>query len=100
MYNRIEAIERLAVRLESVFMADVTSSDMSLLLVTPLTVFDGTRMIEECESGKNSTPRGQEKVVGITEVGIEKSTGRRGEPRHTEVLLKAKVVLEKDLADL
>jgi hypothetical protein len=100
VYGRIETIDRLAVRLESVFMVDITSSDMRLLFETPSTDFDHTRMTDEFESGGGSTPKGQDKVVVTTEVGVEKSVGRRGEPHHTQVLLKAKVVLEKDLVDL
>lgn len=100
VYNRIEIIDRLAVRLESVFMVDITSSDMYLLSETPCAVFDGTRMVEEFEPDENSTPSEQGKVVGTTEVGVEKSVGRRGERQRTQVLLKTRVVLEKDLADL
>jgi hypothetical protein len=100
VYSRIETIERLAVRLESVFMVDITSSDMRLIYGTPSTEFDHTRMANEFESDGDSTPKGQDKVVVTTEVGVEKSVGRRGQPPHTQVLSKAKVVLEKDLVDL
>ena len=99
--SRIQTIERLAVRLESVFTADVTSSDMCLLFELPSTLFDDTRMTKEYEPHEGSTPKGQEKVVGTTEVGVEKCVhGRRGERPRTGVLLKTKVVLEKDLAGL
>ena len=82
-------------------MVDITSSDMYLLSEDPRTVFDETRMTEECESDKASTPRGQDMVAGTTEVGIYKTVcGRGGEARRPEVLLKAKVVLEKDLINV
>lgn len=97
VYSRIEAIDRLAVRLETVFMVDISSSDMCLLFENSCTTFDGTRMTKEYESDENS---GQDTVAGTTEVGVEKSIGRRGEPPLTQVLLKTKVVLEKDLAEL
>jgi hypothetical protein len=100
VYSRIETIDRLAVDLESVFMVDITSSDMRLLYESPSTDFDHTRMTDEFESDGSSTPKGQDKVVVTTEVGVEKSVGRRGQPPHTQVLSKTKVVLEKDLVDL
>ena len=82
-------------------MADITSSDMCLLFETPRTDFDDTRMEREYESGEAFIPGRQNKVAGTTEVGVERSVyGARGEGRRTEVLLKAKVVLEKDLANL
>lgn len=81
-------------------MVDITSSDMCLLCETSCAMFDGTRMSEEYESGGDSAPSGQDKVVATTEVGVEKSVRMRGEPQHTQVLLKTKVVLEKDLVDL
>ena len=84
-------------------MVDVTSSDMRLLFEAPSTSFDDKRMSKECDS--DSAPRGQvTKVAGTTEVGVEKTVyekrgeGRPGESRCTTVLLKAKVVLEKDIA--
>ena len=100
-FNGTETINRLAARLESLFMADITSSDIRLLFETPRTDFDDRRMARECESGEAPILERQNKVAGTTEVGVEKSVcGARGEGRRTEVLLKAKVVLEKDLADL
>ena len=83
-------------------MVDITSSDMRLLFGTPSTSFDDKRMSKECD--KDSTPGGQDiKVAGTTEVGVEKTVyERRGERRPcggrcTTILLKAKVVLEKDI---
>ena len=86
-------------------MVEITSSDMRLLFEAPCTTFDEKEMSKECD--KDSTLEGQVmKVVGTTEVGVEKTVyekrdeGRPGEGRCTAVLLKAKVVLEKDVADL
>ena len=84
-------------------MVDITSSDMRLLFEAPSTSFDDKRMSKECD--EESTPGGQVmKVAGTTEVGVEKTVyerrgeGRPGEGRCTTVLLKAKVVLEEDVA--
>jgi hypothetical protein len=91
-------ITQLALRLESAFAVDITSSDMSLLHEAPCTRFDDTRMTREYEPAKGSTTKGLDKVVGTTEVGVEKCVhGRRGERKRTEILLKPKVVLEEDL---
>jgi hypothetical protein len=99
--NGIETINRLVLRLESAFAVGVAHSDMRLLFESPRTVFDDMRMIKELESDEVSTYWRQDKVAGTTEVGVEKSgCGLRGEGRRTEILLKAKVVLEKDFADL
>ena len=96
----IESIIRLALRLESVFLVDVSSSDMSLLFEIPGAIFDGTRMADEFAS--NSTPvspGGRDRIAGVTELGVGKSVrGGPGEAQHTEILLKTKVVLEKDVA--
>ncbi|KAF9783739.1 hypothetical protein BJ322DRAFT_1021543 [Thelephora terrestris] len=98
-FNRMETIDRLAQRLESVFMMDVASSDMYLIFQTPRTAFDDMRMTKEFESTR-SPPQREEKVAGTTEVGVGKSVGGRGvDDLRIEVLLKAKVVLEHDLAD-
>jgi hypothetical protein len=92
----IETIDRLVLRLESAFI----SSDMSLLFETPRTVFDKTRMTNECGSDEASTPERRDRVAGTTEVGVGKGVcGKPGESRRVEVLLKAKVVLEKDVTD-
>ena len=82
-------------------MVDIANSDTWLLFEGPRTIFDGTRMAREFESDEPSARWRQDKVAGTTEVGVEKSVcGLQGEGRRTEILLKAKVVLEKDLADL
>ena len=90
---------RIAQRLETTFMVDVTSSDMSLLVVEDLdTVFDAARMTDEFGSDGPSVPKKQDRVAGTTEVGVTKSVcGRPGENRRGEILLKPKVVLEKDV---
>ncbi|KAF9783737.1 hypothetical protein BJ322DRAFT_1066836 [Thelephora terrestris] len=98
--NGITTIANLALRLESVFMEDIMSCDMYLLCEHPCAEFDDTIMIREVESDKTPTPKGRGKVAGTTEVGVEKSVclGRGRDP-HTQVLLKTKVVLEKDLVE-
>ena len=76
-------------------MVEVTSSDMSVLFEAPDTEFDGARMIDEFESGR------RDKVAGVTEMGVKKSVcGRPGEGRRVEILLKTKVVLERDVLGL
>ena len=97
----IETIDRLAMRLELAFMVEVASSDMSLVFEIPHTTFDNTRMVNEFGSNNGFTPGGRDKVAGTTEVGVGKSVGGgRGEGRHKEILLKAKVVLEKEVEEL
>jgi len=94
----IESIIRLTERLEFVFMVEVTSSDISLLSETPGTLFDGARMVNEFASDDTpATPGGQDRIAGTTEVGVGKSTSGPGEDRQAEILLKTKVVLEKDV---
>lgn len=77
-------------------MVDIASCDMSLLYVHPRTEFNDARMSTEFESNRSATRR-QGKVAGVTEVGVEKRVGKRGEGLRTKVLLKAKVILERDL---
>ena len=89
---------RTVQRLKAAFMVDVTSSDMALLFEIPDTVFDEARMADEFESDGDSEGGGQDRIAGMTEVGVEKSTcGKPGEARRVEILLKTKVVLEKDI---
>ena len=76
---------------------EVTSSDMSLLFEAPGTVFDDAKMTDDSGSGDVSVPGRHDKIAGTTEVGVEKSICRAGESRRTEILLKTKVVLEKDV---
>jgi len=96
----IESIIRLVQRLEFVFMVEVTSSDMALLSETPGTLFDNARMTNEFGSDDTSTSSGgQDRIAGTTEVGVGKSTSGPGEHRSAEILLKTKVVLEKDVMD-
>lgn len=99
--SEIETIDKLARRLESAFMVDIKSSDMYLLFETPLTVFDKMRVKKEFRSNGREARQGRDKVAGTTRVGVWKTVGgRQGEGRRTEVLLKARVVLERDLIDL
>jgi hypothetical protein len=84
--------------LEFAFMVEVTSSDMTLLYEAQDTVFDDARMTDEYGSDGVSTPETQDRIVGTTEVGVGKSVcGGPGEGRRAEILLKTKVVLEKDV---
>ena len=93
-FKEIESIVQLSLDLESAFMIEVTSSDMSLMFEAPDTEFDGARMIDEVGSGR------RDKVAGVIEVGVKKSVcGRPGESRRVNFLLKTKVVLEKDVTD-
>jgi len=93
----IEKIIRHAIRLESAFKVEVTSSDMSLLFEAPGTMFDDAKMADDNGSGGVPVPERQDRIAGTTEVGVEKSIRKAGESRHTEVLLKTKVVLERDV---
>ena len=99
-FGGIETIHRLALRLEFAFMVDVAPSGMFLVYETPHTAFDEAKMINEF--GSEASTLGREgKIAGTIEVGVGKSVcGGRGEGRRTEVLLKVKVVLEKDVAEL
>jgi len=94
----IETIIQLAQSLESAFMVDVTSSDMSLLFEAPDTVFDNARMTSEFGSGGPFVLGRQDRIVGTTEVGVGKSISSAGKGRRTQILLKTKVVLKKDVA--
>lgn len=99
--NGIETIDRLVLRLESVFIVDIISSDMCLLFETPFTAYNDLRMAKEIDQFDDRIPGGEDAVAATTEVGVGKCVGeRQGEGRRMEVLLKAKVVLEKDLTDL
>jgi hypothetical protein len=100
-FDRIETINKLALRLEYALMMDVVSCDVCLLFERPGSVFSDTRMTKEIDSDEASAPRRQDKVAGTTELGLGKSVcGGQGKDRRTEVLLKSKVVLEGDFGDL
>jgi len=89
---------RTAHRLEKVFMVDVTSSDMSLMFENPDVLFEDAKMINEFGADSAAKPGKRERIAGTTEVGVLKSVCKKpGEPRHMEILLKPKVVLEKDV---
>lgn len=82
-------------------MVEVTSSDMFLLFETPGAVFDDARMTDEFGPGGASTPGEQDGIAATTEVGVGKNVSEgSGKARHTEILLKTKVVLEKDIVEL
>jgi len=86
-------------RLETAFMVDVASSDLSLLYGYPGAMFDKTKMTNEFGSDSACKPGKEGKIAGTTEVGVEKSICGQGETRRAETLLKVKVVLKKDLGD-
>lgn len=94
----LETIIRLALRLERAFKVEIASSDMALLFESPGTLFDDARMIDEFGSDDTSIPGKQYRIAGTMEVGFGKrvSTGT-GKGCHTRVLLRTKVVLEKDV---
>lgn len=96
--HEIETIVRLAQSLESALMVDVTSSDISLIFEAPDTVFDAARMANEFGSDGPSVSGRRDRIAGTTEVGVLKSRSDGvGKRRHVQVLLKAKVVLRKDV---
>ena len=98
--KRIESMIRIAQRLEAAFMVDVTSSDMTLLFEAQDVVFDEARMTNEFGSDSVFRPGRGDRIAGTTEVGVVKSV--RGGPdgsRRAEILLKTKVVLEKDVVE-
>ena len=97
--ERIEEMIRTAQRLEAAFMVDVTSCDMSLIFHDAGVLFEDARMTNEFGADSAATPREQEWIAGTTEVGVQKSVCKKsGEPRHVGILLKPKVILEKDVA--
>ena len=93
----IEAMIQTAQRLETAFMVDVTSSDMSLVYESPDTPFDEAKMINEFGSKSASKSGKRDRIAGTTEVGVEKRICGQGKTGRAETLLKAKVVLEKDV---
>ena len=94
----IQTIIRLCLRLERTFVVEVISRDTYLLVEAPDIVFDDARMADEYGSDGASTSGKQDRVAGTTEVGVGKSMcGGPGKGRHVEILLKTKVVLEKDV---
>jgi len=78
-------------------MVDVTSSNMALLFEAPETVFDEARMTNDFGSDSAFIPGRRNKIAGTTEVGVQKIIrGGPDETRRAEILLKPKVVLERD----
>ena len=86
-----------AQRLETAFMVDVASGGMSLLYGYPDTVFDKAKMANEFGTDSACKPGEEGRIVGTTEVGVEKGKCGQGEIRRAETLLKVRVVLEKDV---
>ena len=96
--ERIEEMVRTAQRLEKVFMVDVTSCDMSLIFNHPGELFEDTKMTNEFGEDSAAKPGKRRRIAGTTELGVQKSVCiKAGEPRHMEILLKPRVVLEKDV---
>ena len=95
--EEIELIIRLSLLLEFTFKVEITSSNMSLLFETPGTVFNGARMTNDSGFTSGPTPEGLDRIVGTVEVGLGKTVcGRPDESQRAQILLKTKVVLEKD----
>ena len=88
---------QISQRLETTFMVDVTSSDMSLLFEAMETVFDAATMTNEFGSNGPSVSGRQDRVAGTTEVGVAKSVYEGPGKTRRGLLLKPKVVLEKDV---
>ena len=62
-------------------------------------MFDEAKMANEFGSDSACKPGEEGKIVGTTEVGVEKSICGQGEIRLAETLLRAKVVLEEDVVE-
>ena len=95
----IESIIQLSLRLELAFKVEVKSSDMTLLFEAPDTTFDSTRMVNEFGSDGVRTPGRRDRIAGTTEVGVGKRCGGPDGSRQEEILLKTKVVLERDVVN-
>ena len=81
-------------------MVEVASSDVSLLFETAGTRFDGARMTDEYGSDGEPTHRRRGRIAGTTEVGVGKRVSEGGgKGRREGILLKTKVVLEKDVVE-
>ena len=79
-------------------MVEITSSDMALLSEASGAKFDGARMTDEYGSDGGPTLGKRGRIAGTTEVGVGKSVSEgAGKGRREEILLKTKVVLEKDV---
>ena len=71
---------------------------MALLFKVPDTMFDEARMTSDFESDSASKRRRQDRIAGTTDVGVEKIIcGGPGKTQCAEILLKPKVVLERDV---
>jgi len=77
-------------------MVDITSCNMALLFEAPNTMFNEARMTNGFGSDSGFKPG--DRIAGTTEVGVEKRIcGGPGETGRVEILLKPKVVLERDV---
>ena len=77
-------------------MVDITSSNMALLFEAPNTMFNEARMTNEFGSDSVFIPG--DRIAGTTGVGVEKRIcGGPDETGSVEILLKPKVVLERDI---
>ena len=81
-------------------MVKVTSNDMVLLFEAPDTVFDDARMADEFESDGATASERQDRIAGTTKVGVWKSISEGAGKGPTEILLKTRVVLERDVVSL
>jgi len=96
-FGGIKSMIENSQRLETAFMVDVASGGMSLLYGYPDTMFDKAKMANEFGSDSACKPGEEGRIVGTTEVGVEKGICGEGEIRRAETLLKVRVVLEKDI---
>ena len=89
---------QLAMRLGSVLVLEIAFSDMTPLYEVPGTRSDDTRISNEYGSDGGPTPSGQEIVAGTTEVRFAKRVSEEaGKGHRVELLLKTKVVLEREV---
>ena len=96
----IESIINHALRSELAFRVEVTSSDMTLLFEPPGTEFDKAKMSNDYGSNETQALRRRDRIAATTEVGVGKSIcGGPDESRREEILLRVKVVLEKDVLE-
>jgi len=96
----IESIIKHALRSELAFRVEVTSSDMTLLFEPPGTEFDKAKMSNDYGSNETQALRRRDRIAATTEVGVGKSIcGGPDESRREEILLRVKVVLEKDVLE-
>lgn len=89
----VNAIIEATLKLDDTIKTKIASSDISVYIVPPGTIFDKERMTDEF--GEGGIQEGEESriVAGTTEIGLlQKSDVEK-------VLRKPKVILEKDLVE-